>query len=306
MRGSGGTGSVKVLVTGSTGFVGRHVVPALVEAGHAVRCLHRPTSDLTALEGLEVELAEGNVLLPETLARAMRGVDAVVHLVAILRARESSFEEINVEGVRNVARACLDAGVEKAVHMGSLGTAEHHPTRYGRTKALGEGVWRNGEVGYVVLRPSLILGPGGFLTPLVDLIRRYERVPVVGSGENAIQPICVADVARATVAALRVRHRRTYELVGPDRMTWDGFVLRVAESLGLTRSLRHVPPSLALLASLASRLTRGEPLVTRDEVHYLQQDLVGGTEDFQELTGRPPSPLEGCLDPAVAALASGD
>ncbi|MFQ6012475.1 MAG: complex I NDUFA9 subunit family protein [Thermoplasmata archaeon] len=289
-----------VLVTGSTGFLGRHLVPALVQAGHAVRCFHRPTSDRSPLADLPVVWTEGDVLLPGTLPEAVDGMDAVVHLVGILRERESTFEEVNVGGVRHLLEACERAGVQRVVHLGALGTGERHPTRYARTKALGERVWRDSDRRYVILRPSVVLGPGGdFTERILALIRRRRRVPVVGNGQNTLQPIWIGDVVRAILAALRAPTRRTWDLVGPDRLTWDAFVLRLAKAMGLDRGIRHVPATLARIVSWGTSLRR-EPLVTRDELFFLRQDLVGRSADFEALTGRTARPIEGWLGRLLA------
>ncbi|MEE9267800.1 MAG: complex I NDUFA9 subunit family protein [Thermoplasmata archaeon] len=284
---------MRVLVTGSTGFLGRHVVRTLVDAGHTVRCFHRPTSDLAPLADLAVTFAEGDVLLPGSLHAAVEGMEAVIHLVGILRERESTFEEVNVGGVRHLREACERAGVPRVVHLGALGTSERHPTRYARTKAAGEKVWRESDRAYVILRPSLVLGPGGdFTERILALIRRYRRVPVVGNGQNQIQPIWIGDAVRAIGAALQAPGRRTWELVGPDRVTWDAFILRLAEGMGLSRRLRHVPAGLARAVSSVGALVGREPAVTRDELFFLRRDLVGRADQFQDLVGEPSTPLE--------------
>ncbi|MEE9164385.1 MAG: complex I NDUFA9 subunit family protein [Thermoplasmata archaeon] len=301
---------MRVLVTGSTGFLGRHLVRDLVEAGHTVRCFHRPTSDLAPLADLPVTFAEGDVLLPASLRAAVEGVDAVVHLVGILRERDSTFEEVNVGGVRHLLEACERVGVRRVIHLGALGTSERHPTRYARTKAVGERIWRESDREYAILRPSVVLGPGGdFTERVLALIRRHRRVPVVGHGRNRIQPIWIDDAVRAIGAALQAPPRRTWELVGPDRLTWDAFVLRLAEGMGLPRRIRHVPAGLARLVSAAGVLVGREPAVTRDELFFLRQDLVGRVEPFQELVGEPPTSLDTRIarlfpgpDPSSAAV----
>ncbi|MFQ5919035.1 MAG: NAD-dependent epimerase/dehydratase family protein [Thermoplasmata archaeon] len=284
---------MRVLVTGSTGFLGRNLVPALVEAGHAVRCFHRPTSDVSPLADLPVTFAQGDVLLPASLEVALEGMDAAVHLVAAIRERESTFEEVNVGGVRHLLEACARRGVSRVVHVGSLGTSEHASNRYARTRGTGERIWRESDRDYTILRPSVVMGPGGAFTErTVALIQRYRRVPVLGNGRNRIQPIWIGDVVRGIGAALQSRPRRTWDLVGPDRVTWNAFVLRMADAMGLPRRLRHVPPALARLAGAAAGVIGREPLASRDELYILQQDLTGRVESFQELVEAPPTSLE--------------
>ncbi|MDX1534910.1 MAG: NAD-dependent epimerase/dehydratase family protein [Thermoplasmata archaeon] len=277
---------MRVLVTGSTGFLGRHLVPALLEAGHAVRCFHRPTSDLAPLRDLPVTFAEGDVLLPRSLESALDGMDAVVHLVAGIREREATFEEVNVGGVRHLLEGCERTGVTRVVHLGSLGTSERAPNRYARSRGTGERIWRESDRAYAILRPSVVMGPGGAFTDrAIALVRRYRRVPVLGRGTNRIQPIWIGDVSRAINAALQAPPRRTWDLVGPDRVTWNAFVLRMAEGLGVSRRLRHVPPGLARLGAAGAQLLGREPLATRDELYILRQDLVGRVESYEELVG---------------------
>lgn len=247
-----------------------------------------------------MELEEGDILQRETIEAAVEGMDAVIHLVAVIRETEATFEEVNVGGVRNLLEACQASGVGRIVHMGALGTRSDSPSRYSRSKAEGEDLVKESGLHHTILRPALILGPGGDFTQRVgDLIRRSRKVPVIGSGENLLQPIYVGDVAKATVAALEERAGgRTWELGGPERVTWNDLVIRIAHVLGLRRSIRHVPPGLASFVSRAASLFTSEPMVTEDELILMQEDVYCGTEDFVELTGDRPLDLDLCLERA--------
>lgn len=292
---------MEVLVTGSTGFVGSYLVPALIEAGHDVRCLHRSTSDLTPLSGLKAELLKGDVTRPETLLNAVKGVDSVIHLVGILREGEDSFQDVNVGGVRNLLEACRKEGVQVA-HVWDLGTRPESRSEFSRTKAMGARLVRESGLPHTILRPGLILGRrGDFTERLRRLVIRYRRIPVVGSGENMIQPIFVGDVVEALVAAVgRKPEGETWDLVGPERVSWADFVIQVSHTLGLERRIRRVPPWLAGLASRASSILPGETLATRDEIIMAQEDVTGDPADFERLTGREPLGLEECLSRSFA------
>lgn len=244
---------------------------------------------------MEVELVAGDVLDLDSLRAAVEGVDAVVHLVAIIREKEATFEEVNVQGVRNLLEACGNSQVH-VVHVSALGTSDDSRSRYSRSKAEGERIMRRGEVPYVILRPALILGGGGdFTGRLGSLVAHSRKVPVVGSGENLLQPIYVGDVVKALVAALDSERGRIWNLLGPDRVSWNELVRRVARVLGVKRSLRHVPLWLARLVAKASSMRRAEPIVTEDELLLMRVDVCGGTEDFVELTGQKPMGLDESL-----------
>ena len=124
---------MKVLVTGSTGFIGAQLCRALVERGHHVRTFHRPTSNLTLLEGLPVEHVLGDLAQAETLQSACQGVEAVFHTAALLggRVQPGRMYTVIVEGTRAVAQAALQAGVGRLVYtssVASLGVPEAVPT----------------------------------------------------------------------------------------------------------------------------------------------------------------------------------
>lgn len=288
-----------VLVTGSTGFIGRHVVPVLMGAGHRVVCLHKPSSDLSVLpEG--VELRVGDVRDLTSLREASSGCDAVVHLVGIIRERESTFEEVNVHGVRNLLEACGE-GEPLLVHVGALGTRENSRSRYARSKAEAEVLVARSRLRHAILRPSLVLGPGGdFALRFVSLVSRYRRVPVVGDGATQIQPIHVLDVTRAVAATLAGRGEgRVWPLVGAERVSWNDLVERTASVMGLRRSVRHIPAGLARVASGLSSLFRSEELITRDELILMREDLVGDVDPFIELVGDEPLGLDQCLRASI-------
>ncbi|MCL6508443.1 MAG: NAD(P)H-binding protein [Bryobacteraceae bacterium] len=120
-----------ILVTGATGLVGRHIVPALLQAGHRVRCLVRNREKARSLLGNEPEFCDGDVTDPASLDEACRGAEAVIHLVAVIREKGPvTFESINVQGTRNMVAAAEKAGCRRFVHMSALGVRPDPAYRY--------------------------------------------------------------------------------------------------------------------------------------------------------------------------------
>ena len=186
------------LLTGGTGFVGGHVVRALRDAGEKVRCLVRDPGRASELERLGCELVQGDMTEPDTLRGAVDGVESVVHLVAIRQGKRSQFEAVMSRGTRALLDAARDAGVRRFVHMSALGTTEETKdiVPYYRAKWDMEQAVQASGLPYVIFRPSFVFAPdGGILPTFRKLARLMPVTPIVGSGEQRLQPIWADDLA---------------------------------------------------------------------------------------------------------------
>jgi NADH dehydrogenase len=265
---------VTVLVTGGTGFIGPHVVHALRARETAVRALVRDPARASRLAAWGVELATGDVTDPASLRAACEGVDAVVHLVAIIRGRPSDFERVMSGGTRNVVAAAQEGGVRRFVLASALGLDERSKDAvpYFAAKWEMERAVRESGLEHVIFRPSFVFGrDGGVLPTFVRLARFAPITPVVGSGRRRLQPIWVEDLAEYYALALteQAAANRTFELGGPDAVTWDEFWERLKRVLGVRRPSLHVPiGAMRLQATLTERLP-GAP-VTRDQLTMLE------------------------------------
>lgn len=287
----------RVFVTGATGFVGRAVVHALRADGHAVRCLVRRGSE-RELQGLgAVERVEGDVLIRQGLDEDIAGCRSVVHLVGIIRetpAHGVTFENVHVQGTRNVLDAAVAAGVRRFVHMSALGARSGARSRYHRTKCAAEGAVRGSGLSWTILRPSIIYGRGdGFVTMLARMVRRLPLVPVIGPGRNLLQPVPVAQVAEgfARALALPLTEKHVYDVAGPDRVTMVELLDVIGAALGRRRVRKaHIP--LPIMRAVARALHRlpGFP-VTPDQLLMLEEDNVGEPEAFYQHFGLEPMSL---------------
>jgi NADH dehydrogenase len=265
---------VTVLVTGGTGFVGPHVVHALRAKETPVRALVRDPARATRLAAWGVELVTGDVTDPASLRAACEGVDAVVHLVAIIKGRPADFERVMSEGTRNVVAAAQEAGVRRFVLASALGLDERSKDAvpYFAAKWEMERAVRESGLEHVILRPSFVFGrDGGVLPTFVRLARFAPVTPIIGGGRQRLQPIWIEDLAEYYARAIdeQAAANRTFELGGPDAVSWNEFWERLKRVLGVRRPSVHVPfGAMRLQATVTERLP-GAP-VTRDQLTMLE------------------------------------
>jgi NADH dehydrogenase len=285
-----------ILVTGGTGFVGPRVVRALRAHGREVRALVRRPERGAQLAGLGAELVTGDVTDPASLKAALEGCTHVVHLVAIIRGGPGDFDRVMTQGTRSLVAAAREAGVERFVLMSALGTTETTRTLvpyFAAKWALEQEVVGSG-LEYTIFRPSFVFGRGGVLPTFVKQVRYSPVVTIIGSGKQRIQPIHVDDVgeyfARGVDAPAAAN--RTFEIGGPDVVTWDELYATIARVLGKRRRLVHVPSSLARTGASLTQWAPGAPL-TADQVTMIDAgDNVVTSNDAVETFQLPLVPLE--------------
>ena len=285
---------MRVFVTGATGFLGRRIAPRLRADGHAVTALLLPHEDEASAPADRV--VRGDITQPGSLAGAIGGQDAVVHLAGAVGygqtfARCSS---LNRDGTANVVREALRAGARRFVHMSSVSVygrvpdvrlTEDAPLRrigdpYGDTKADAEEIVcepaRAGALDLTILRPTVIWGPGDalFLPKLIENLRS-GRARVVGSGRNTVDAVHVDDVAElvAHTLASPVSIGRVYNVNHPHNPTWSELVALAAAAIGAPAPAGRLPYPVAFVAAtlmeLAAAFTKRPPRLTRYSVRVI-------------------------------------
>ena len=287
-----------ILVTGATGFVGGHVVHALRADQHDVRCLVRDRRKAETLEAWGCELVEGDMTNPASVRAAVAGCDTIVHLVAIRQGREEQFRRIMVDGTRALLAASTEAGVKRFVLMSALGTGPDTKDLvpyYGAKWKEEQDVKASG-IPYVIFRPSFIFArDGGILPTFVKLAKLTPVTPIIGSGRQRIQPIWADDVAAyfAKAVDLDAATNGTFELGGPDAVTWNELWERLKRALGQRRPSVHVPIALAKLNALVTERLPGNIPLTRDLLKMLEHgDNVVTDTSAVEVFGLPLVPLD--------------
>ena len=297
-----------ILVTGASGFVGSHLVPALLAEGHRIVALVRtPTAGevvvgrLGAAERTGVEIRIGDVTRPATLAPAMDGIDAVIHLVAIPRDFNggADLRLVNTEGTRAVVVAMQERGVRRLIHMGAMGVVDDPNLHYASSKAKAEALVRESGLAWTILKPSLQFGEGdGFFNIIAALVRTSPGiVPVPGDGSARFQPIHTGDVA--SVATLCLADATTmggvFELGGPRYWTYREITREVLTALGKRRAIVPMPvPLIRIVAGTAELVHIPFPVAT-DQLRQLRLDNIGPLDLVASRFGFEPRPMEGAL-----------
>ena len=242
----------RILLTGATGYVGGRLLPMLVEAGHAVRCLTRRPEDLRARLSEDVDVVGGDVLDVASTARAMEGVDTAYYLVHSMGS-DGDFEREDRIAATNFARSAAAAGVGRIVYLGGLGVEAENLSAHLRSRAEVGDILRSTDVEVVELRASIVIGSGSLSFEMVRAL--VERLPVMimpkWVGVPA-QPIAVGDVLAYLVGALELAPSgdRVYEIGGAETTSYGGIMREYARQRGLRRLMIPVPVLTPYLSSL--------------------------------------------------------
>lgn len=231
--------SDKVLVTGATGFTGRHTVPMLMKCGFEIRCLVRPTSDVRALKAFGVDLAFGDLSDLESLKRAFEGVSGLVNIAPL----DTGYADAIVE-------AALAQGIQRAVFVSSTQIFTRLNERAKTIRLAAERRIADSGLWYTIIRPTMIYGSSGDRN-ISRLIRYLQRWPVLfipGPGTYLVQPIHVDDVARAIVDAYQTPKAvgRSYNIAGSEPLSFNALVDTITAMLGKKVLKVHLPADLLI------------------------------------------------------------
>lgn len=326
---------MKVFVTGATGFVGGRLVPRLVREGHEVTCLVRPSSHTDSLEALGVCLAVGDVTQRTSLQSALPGHDWLVNLANIYSLWEpdpSVYEQVNVEGTRNVMEAALEAEVGKVIHVSTYAVwgrqdkmpfteetpmAPERSTRYADTKYRGDVLaWQlhvTRGLPLVVVYPAAILGAGDTkVTSTVISSLLEEDLPALVCADSPVTFVHIDDVVEAIIqAADKAGNVGEKYLVGKETMTVSEIFGMVCQCGGVAPPRMKLPDSLArvtarVLTTLADWTKRPPKWgLSSDYLSSIQPGVwCDGSKAEREL-GIVYTPLRAAVEEEVAAIGAG-
>ena len=279
-----------ILVTGATGHIGNVLVRELLEQGYSVRALVLPGESLNPIEELDLEIIEGNVLDPDSLNRAMQGIEGVFHLAGIISIMPGDNEwvrKVNVDGTKNIIQAVCASGVKRMLHTSSIHALkrvegvsmdeslpfdpENPVGIYDRTKAEASlAVLAGVEEGLdaVIVCPTGVVGPNDYLgSEMGSLILGWLKAGVSLLIDGAYDFVDVRDVARGMILAYENGRTGSVYILGGEQMQITRLQQMVRDIAGLPSKVLKIPARLALFISnftpMFYRLTGSKPRFTR-------------------------------------------
>ena len=276
------------LVTGSTGFIGKFLIKRLLEEGIRIRVLIRPGFiDHAGTAGC-VDFFTGDLLEPETLIAATKDIDTVIHLAGVTHTFDKDlYRKVNVEGTKNLVTACWQNRINKIIHI-STRSISSSGGFYSVSKMEAEQVVKSSSMNFTILRLAEVYGGNKDrgIESLIDIIRKSRVIPIVGSGDYSVQPVYVKDVVEAIISSSRSSKTgfKTYNIAGPDILTYNDLIKLICEYMNLKRRIIHIPSIIALAYVYFSAFVLRKIIIYPDQVPRLispkEESIEKAIEDF--------------------------
>jgi uncharacterized protein YbjT (DUF2867 family) len=283
---------VVVFLTGASGFIGQHLLQELRAAGHRViAAVHRRPVD--AVDTVEVDFTRD--FDPALWQPRLRGVDAVINAVGLLRERGAlTFDAVHVRTPRALFAAAAEAGVQRVVQISALGADDRAASDYHVSKRRADDFLSAMPVSSVIVQPSLVYGRGGASARLFDALASLPLVPLPADGSQLVQPIHIDDLVPAVLALLDRDAWRVgrVALVGPQPITLRDYLMALRRAMGLPPA-RTLPVPRRLLAA-GARLGDRLPgrLLDSATLGMLERGNTADARATRQILGRDPRPPE--------------
>jgi uncharacterized protein YbjT (DUF2867 family) len=284
----------RVLLLGSTGFVGRAVAHKALDAGHQLRVLVRDPMKAAAYKVRGAQVVVGDVLNPAAIASAAQGVEHIIDLVAVRRNRPQSYLAVNVDGPRIVGEAARAAGVRSVVLVSAIGARLDKNYKYFTSRWMGEQELAKTGVAGTILRFAFVIAEeGGILNDFERaIVGPFAIIP--GSGQAKMQPILREDAARCIVEAVSKPELLGHivELGGPEVVSYENIFDWFLQARGIKKTKLKLPAPLLSIPATAMEAVSQNPPITPDEVNMIQLDnLADGIDSVSTHFGwRPTAP----------------
>lgn len=242
----------RILLTGATGYVGGRLLPLLVSKGHRIRCITRRVSSQSNFDSESVEVTIGNALDEGSLVEALAGIETAYYLIHSMGDNED-FEQTDRRAAENFAQACSTQNVKRIVYLGGLGDSDDDLSKHLRSRQEIGDILRTSTAAVIEFQASIIIGSGSLSFEMIRAL--VERLPVMICPKWVrvlAQPIAIEDVLAYLAEALNhsTDESVTYEIGGPEQVSYGEIMRRYAAQRGLRRFMIPVPLLSPYLSSL--------------------------------------------------------
>lgn len=292
-----------VLLTGASGFIGRHLADALAAARHRVICAvrHMPAHGDPRFDYVQADFTR-DFHADDWLPR-LKGVDVVINAVGIIREHGAqTFPAIHERAPCALFAACSQAGIGLVIQVSALGADSQAQSRYHLSKRHADDFLRGLPLRSVIVQPSLVFGTGGRSARLFAMLASLPLTPLPGNGGQQVQPVHVDDVVAAVLASLHEPlHRRSeLTLVGPEPVSLRGFLALLRAAVGLPKArFLPVPMPLVRTAARAGSILPGM-LLDEETLGMLERGNTASAQEIAALLGRPPRAIPAFVQDAPA------
>lgn len=278
------------MIVGASGFIGARLARAFHAAGHDVICASRSSIDAPACRR-QLRLDYTRLPEAEALRQSLVGVDVVINAVGILRGRgEQTFQALHDAGPRALFSACAAAGVRRVIQISALGAEEKAIAEYHRSKFAADRHLMSLPLDWIVVRPSLVYGPGGTSARMFEQLAGLPVQPLPGGGHQRVQPLHVDELVEAVLRLAQAREpqRRVIAAVGPWPLTLRDFLRDLRRSMGFGKARTLRVPSFLVRWSAAIGDWLPGAMLNRETLGMLERGNVGDPHELTQLLGQRP------------------
>jgi uncharacterized protein YbjT (DUF2867 family) len=300
--------AMHILVTGATGFIGSHLVPALIAHGHYVTCTVRsiPAQAQPGIRYVQADFSQN--LTPAAWEPLLENIDVVINAVGIIREKGGlTFDMLHTQAPHALFKACIDKGIKLIVQISALGADAEAHSKYHLSKKHADDFLIENAVPAVILQPSLVYGHGGASAALFNMLASMPVMLKFGHGMQMVQPVHIDDMVNAILAALHdadgppEKTARKIAVVGPSAVTLAGFLMALRAAMGMRPALvLTVPLRIARSVARIAGIFSNAPF-DRETFQMLERGNTADSTAVRKLLDHAPRDIAQFIEPANAA-----
>ncbi len=293
---------MRILITGATGFIGKNLIPKLIDDGHTViACARNPASlknQHARVHTLAVDFSED--CTPSVWIPRLNNIDIVINAVGIIKEQQNqTFHQVHTETPIALFKACECVGIQYVIQISALGADENALSDYHISKFKADQYLRNSSLNWTIILPSIIYGPGAKSMALFKAVAALPKIPLIDSGDQLIQPIHVNDVTQAITYLVNkpFNTNKNLEFVGPEPISLKNLYTQLRNSLGLSAPQFFTPIqfSFILTVILKTGLLQNTP-ISNESIGMLKRGNTGNPQAFVNEFGFTPQSIDRALE----------